>query len=150
MNNKIKQQKMEQNPILYTLLSNTQLSSYYIIINYDGVSKQMADPIFTVVRFIVSVIISTIIIYIVTKLFGEKEGIKQAFITAIIGAIVYGIVYFLLGRGIVAAIVGGIVWLLALRALYSIGWLKALVIAVIVWIAAMIVDILLPTVPGPL
>jgi hypothetical protein len=30
------------------------------------------------------------------------------------------------------------------------GWLKALVIAVIVWIAATIVGILLPTAPGPL
>jgi hypothetical protein len=110
----------------------------------------MADSVYTVISFIISVIISTIIIYIITKLFGEKEGIKQAFITAIIGAIVYSIAYFLLGTGILAAIAGGIVWLLALRALYSMGWLKALVIAVIVWIAAMIVGILLPTVPGPL
>jgi uncharacterized membrane protein YvlD (DUF360 family) len=110
----------------------------------------MADPIFGIISFVVSLIISTIIIYIVTKLFGEKEGIKQAFITAIIGAVVYGVVHFLLGRGILAAIVGGIVWLLALRALYSMGWLKALVVAVIVWIAATIVGLLLPTAPGPL
>jgi hypothetical protein len=40
--------------------------------------------------------------------------------------------------------------LIALRALYDIGWLGALVIAVIVWIAATIVGLLLPTVPGPL
>jgi hypothetical protein len=135
---------------LYILSSNGQLSSYYLIINYDELNKRMADGLFTVVSFIVSVIISTIIIYFVTKLFGEKEGIKQALIAAIIGAIVYTVVYFLIGTGWIAAIVGGIVWLLALRALYGMGWLKALVIAVIVWIAATIVGILLPTAPGPL
>jgi hypothetical protein len=37
-----------------------------------------------------------------------------------------------------------------LRALYGMGWLKALVVAVIVWIAATIVGLLLPTAPGPL
>jgi uncharacterized membrane-anchored protein len=37
-----------------------------------------------------------------------------------------------------------------LRALYGMSWLKALVVAVIVWIAAMIVGLLLPTAPGPL
>jgi hypothetical protein len=37
-----------------------------------------------------------------------------------------------------------------LKALYNIGWLKAFVIALIVWIAAAITGILLPTAPGPL
>jgi hypothetical protein len=58
--------------------------------------------------------------------------------------------YFIFGNGFIAAVVGGFVWLIALRALYDIGWLGALVIAVIVWIAATIVGLLLPTVPGPL
>ena len=94
--------------------------------------------------------ISTIIIYITTKLFGQKEGIGRAFVTAIIGAVVYSIMYFIFGSGWIAAIVGGFVWLIALRALYDIGWLRALVIAVIVWVAATIVGLLLPTAPGPL
>jgi hypothetical protein len=110
----------------------------------------VASEILSAVIFIIGVIVSTIIIYVITKLFGEKEGIGRAFLTALIGAIVYSIVYFLFGNGWVAAIVGGIVWLLALRALYKIGWLKALAIAVIVWIAATVVGLLIPTVPGPL
>lgn len=56
----------------------------------------------------------------------------------------------MLGTGWIAAIIGGFVWLLALRALYEIGWLRALAVAVIVWIAATVVGFLLPTVPGPL
>lgn len=110
----------------------------------------MANEVFSAVIFVVGLLISTIIIYIVTKLFGEKEGIGRAFVTAIVGAIAYSIVYFLLGNGWLAAIVGGIVWLIALRGLYDMGWLKALVVAVIIWIAATIVGLLLPTAPGPL
>jgi hypothetical protein len=110
----------------------------------------MADAVVSILTFIVGVIVSTILIYLVTKLFRQKEGIGRAFVTAIIGAIVYSISYFLLGTGWIAAIIGGFVWLIALRGLYDIGWLKALVVAVIVWIAATIVGFILPTVPGPL
>jgi hypothetical protein len=110
----------------------------------------LANSVYGFIIFIIGVIISSVIIYIVTKLFGEKEGIKTAIITALIGAIVYSIVAVILGNGIWAAIAGGFVWLLALKALYDIGWLKAIVIALIVWIAATIVGILLPTAPGPL
>jgi hypothetical protein len=110
----------------------------------------LANTIFAFISFVIGIIISTIIIYIVTKLFGEKEGIKTAIITAIIGSIIYSITYFLLGNGFWAAIAGGFVWLLALRALYDVGWLRAFVIAVIIWIAAAITGILLPTAVGPL
>ena len=110
----------------------------------------MANGIWAAIIFVVELIVSTIIVYVVTRLFGEKEGIGKAFLTAIAGAIVYSASYFFLGNGLIAAIVGGIVWLIALRALYHIGWLKSIGIAVIVWIVAAIVGLLLPTLPGPL
>jgi len=104
----------------------------------------------TVVFFIVGLIISTIIIYVVTKLFGEKEGIGTALMAALAGAVIYAFAYFLLGQGLLAGLIGGFVWLLALGSLYKIGWIKALVVAVIVWIVAAIVGFVLPTVVGPL
>lgn len=110
----------------------------------------MADEVWSAIVFVVGLAISTVIIYVTTKLFGQKEGIGRAFVTAIIGAIVYSVVYFIFGSGWIAAIVGGIIWLIALRALYDIAWLRALVIAVIVWIVATIVGLLLPTATGPL
>jgi CBS domain containing-hemolysin-like protein len=110
----------------------------------------MANEFVSALSFIIGLAISTIIIWIVTKLFGQKEGIGRAFLTAVIGAVVYSVFYFLLGNGWLAAIIGGIVWLLALRGLYDIGWLRAFVIAIIIWIAATIVGLLLPTAPGPL
>jgi hypothetical protein len=110
----------------------------------------MTNELLSAIIFIVGLIISTIIIYITTKLLGQKEGIGRAFVTALIGTLVYSVVYFIFGNGLIAAVVGAIIWLIALRALYNIGWLKAFIIAVIVWIAATIIGFLLPTVPGPL
>lgn len=110
----------------------------------------MAELLTSALIFIISLAISTVIIYIVTRLFGQKEGVGRAFAAAIVGTVVYSLAYFFLGTGWIAAIIGGIVWLLALRALYDIGWLRALGIAVIVWIAATVVGVLLPTAPGPL
>jgi len=104
----------------------------------------------TAVFFIVGLIISAIIIFVVTKLFGEKEGFGTALLAALVGAIIYALAYFLLGHGLLAALIGGFAWLLALGSLYSMGWLKALVVAVIVWIVAAIVGFVFPTVVGPL
>jgi hypothetical protein len=49
-----------------------------------------------------------------------------------------------------AAIIVGIAWLLSLKWLYKIGWIKSIVIAIVIWIITSIVGILLPTAPGPL
>ena len=110
----------------------------------------MANEIYSVFIFLIGLAVSTIIIFIITKLFGEKEGIGRAFAAAIVGTIVYTAVYYFVGRGWIAAIVGGIVWLIALRALYKMGTLKALIVAVVIWIVATIVGLLLPTATGPL
>jgi hypothetical protein len=106
----------------------------------------------TVIVFLISLVVSAIIIYFVTKIFGEKEGFGTALLAAFIGAIIYAATYYFLRPelGWLASLIGGIAWLIALGALYSIGWLKALVIAVIVWIIAAVVSIILPTVTGPL
>jgi hypothetical protein len=104
----------------------------------------------TVLTFIIALIISTVIIYVITKFFGEKEGISTAILTALIGTVIYTIVYYFLGQGLLAAFIAGIVWLLALQMLYSIGWIKSLIIAVVIWIVTSIVGWFLPTLLGPL
>lgn len=110
----------------------------------------MADTLWGIILFVIGLVISTVIIYVVTKLFREKEGIKQAFAAALVGSVVYSIMYFIFGHGFLAAVIGGIVWLLALKALYSFGWIKAFVIALIIWIISAIVGLIIPTGPGPL
>jgi hypothetical protein len=108
------------------------------------------DILTAAILFVIALIISTVVIYVVTRMFGEKEDIQTALIAAVAGTIIYAIVYFLIGHGIIAAIIGGIAWLIALRTLYKIGWLKALAIAVIIWIVTAIVGWFLPTLTGPL
>jgi hypothetical protein len=110
----------------------------------------MVSFVAALVAFVVALIISTVIIYVVTKLFGETESITTAFLAALIGTIIYTGVYYLFGQGLLAAVVAGIVWLLALQYFYKIGWLKSLIIAVVVWIVASIVGWFLPTITGPL
>ena len=104
----------------------------------------------TVIFFLIGLAISTIIIYVITKLFDEKEGVGTAILAALIGAVIYALAYFFLGEGLLAALVAGFVWWLALGSLYSMGWWKALGVAVVVWIVAFFVGFLLPTVVGPL
>lgn len=110
----------------------------------------MADYVDLAVGFLIALVVSTIIIWLVGKLTGEKEGIGTAILAALIGTVIYTGAYYLLGNGVWAAIIGGIVWLIALKALYKIGWLKALLVAILIWIITAIVGFFLPTVNGPL
>jgi len=90
-----------------------------------------------------------VIIYVVTKLLGEKEGLITALIAALAGTVIYTIVFSILGQGILAAIIAGIAWLLALQFLYKIGWIKSLLIAILIWIVATIAGWFLPALTGP-
>jgi hypothetical protein len=103
-----------------------------------------------VIFFLIGLIVSTIIIYVITKVFGEKEGIGTAILAALVGAVIYALAYYFLGNGLLAALVAGFVWLLALGSLYSMGWWKALGVAIVVWVVAFLVGFILPTVVGPL
>jgi predicted neutral ceramidase superfamily lipid hydrolase len=104
----------------------------------------------SVIIFIIGLLISTLVIYLVTSITRHRRSIKLALFTAIIGSIVYGIVYLWLGNGFLSAVLGGIAWLLALKAIYHMGWLKAMIIAVSIWIITSIIGVLLPTATGPL
>jgi len=86
---------------------------------------------------------------VITKLFGQREGIKTAFFAAIIGTIVFTIVYAILGTGVISGIVGGIAWLFALRWLYHMSWLRSIAVAIVVWIAGIIIGAVIPTGIGP-
>ncbi len=110
----------------------------------------MVTPLATLIGFVVSLVVSTIIIYIVTRFLGDKEGVGTAVIAAVTGSVIYALSYFFLGGGLLATLAGGIFWLLALGTLYNMGWTKALLTAIVVWIFASVTSIVLPTLTGPL
>jgi hypothetical protein len=99
--------------------------------------------------FVISLIISTIIIWLVAKLMGESEGIGTAFLAGLIGAVIFALVNFIFGNGLIAAFIAGIAWLIALGTLYRMGWAKAFIVALIIWIVASVVGYFLPTLSGP-
>ena len=102
------------------------------------------------VRFLVGLLISTVVIYVVTFFMRQRRSVKLAFFAAIIGSIVYYIAFIALGHSFLSAVLGGIAWLLALKAIYRMGWLKALIVAVTIWIITTFVGEWLPTALGPL
>jgi hypothetical protein len=104
----------------------------------------MVSNVSTLMNFIVAVIISTVIIYYIAKFFGAKDSLTTAVIAALVGSLVYTLFYYVLGYGLLPAFIAGIVWLLALQKLYTIGWLRALVIAVVIWIVTSLVGWFLP------
>lgn len=104
----------------------------------------------SVLMFIVALIVSAVIIYVITKVFGETEDIKTAFMAAIIGTVIYTLIYYFIGQGLIAAFIAGIVWLIALQKLYTIGWVKSLIIAVVIWIVTSITGWFLPYLTGPM
>jgi hypothetical protein len=97
-----------------------------------------------VIGFLISLVVSGVIIYLATKLLGEKEGFGTAIFAALIGAIIFALASYFIVVGWIAALIGGIAWLIALSSLYNIGWLKSLVIAIVIWIFAAIVSWVLP------
>jgi hypothetical protein len=99
--------------------------------------------------FLISLVISGIIIYLAAKLLGETEGFGTAILAALAGAAIFAFVYYFIGIGWVAALIGGIAWLIALGSLYKMGWIKSFVVAVIIWVFATIVSLVLPTLVGP-
>ena len=106
--------------------------------------------IWTIIVFVIGLVISTVIIYFITKVFGEREGIKYAFLAAISGSIIYGILKNLIGNNIITSIIGGALWIFVLKIIYRMKWLKALLIAFIIWGITNLIEILIPTLPGPL
>jgi hypothetical protein len=104
----------------------------------------MVTYVFTLMTFVVALIISTIIIYYVARFFGAKDSLTTAVLAALIGTAVYTIFYYVLGQGLIAAFIAGIVWLLALQKLYTIGWFRALIIAVFIWIVTSVAGWFLP------
>ena len=100
--------------------------------------------------FLISLVVSGLIIYIATKLFGEKEGFGTALLTAFIGAIIFALASYMISSAWIASIVAGIAWIIAIGSLYNIGWLKSFIIAIVIWVLARIIGVILPTISGPL
>ncbi len=100
--------------------------------------------------FLLGLIVSSLVIYFVTSIFGRGKGIMTAVVAALSGSAIYTLAFMLLSSGLVSTLAGGVVWLLAIKHFYNVGWLRATIIALGIWILTNFVSIFLPTVAGPL
>ncbi len=108
------------------------------------------ENIGTVIHFLLGLLISTVVIYIVTTFMRQRRSVKLALFAAIIGSIVYIVSYIEFKDDFISAFLGGIAWLLSLKFIYRMGWLKALIVAVVIWIITTLLGNWLPTAIGPL
>lgn len=101
----------------------------------------------SIVAFVVSLLIGGLGIYLGAKFVVDVEDFGYALVTALIGGLLWGIVQFfvpLIG-GIVALI--AYLWLINRR--YPGGWLEAILITLVAWIAVVAVFVVLSLfVPG--
>jgi hypothetical protein len=80
-------------------------------------------------------IISTVIIYAITKILRKRKVLGT-----LMESVQSSCRLRLAWTGFVAVITG-IFWLVALQLLYKIGWIKSLIIAVVIWVVASIVGL---------
>ncbi|MEM2940568.1 MAG: hypothetical protein QW304_03335 [Thermoproteota archaeon] len=99
--------------------------------------------ILRVVEFLVAWGISTIVIYLAVMTYPrkrEKSDLVNSVVTALLGAIVFEVFAYL---GIpLGGLLALIVWLFILKKMFKVGWIGAVVIALIIWVLNIIISML--------
>jgi len=108
----------------------------------------------TIVTFVVSLLIGGLGIYAGARLLTGEGDFERAVWTALFGALGWAVVSLLVGwipflGGLIATVLGFIVYLGIINARYPGGWVDAAGIALVAWIASVIVLALVgPLLPG--
>jgi hypothetical protein len=94
----------------------------------------------TIVVFVVSLLVGALGIYLGARVVADHDDFSYAVITALLGAIIWAVVGFLFGW---IPLLGPLLALIAYVALinyrYPGGWVNAIMISLIAWVASLIV-----------
>lgn len=94
----------------------------------------------TVVVFVVSLLIGGIGIYVGARVVSDVDDYVHALVTALIGAVVWAVVGFFFGWiPFLGALLALLAYLAVVNYRYPGGWVDAIVISVIAWIASLVV-----------
>jgi hypothetical protein len=94
----------------------------------------------TVVVFVVSLLIGGIGIYVGARVVSDVDDYVHALVTALIGAVVWAVVGFFFGWiPFLGTLLALLAYLAVINYRYPGGWVDAIVIAVIAWIASLVV-----------
>jgi len=92
--------------------------------------------------FAVSLLIGGFAIFAGAKLAFKSKDYSHALVTALLGAVAWALVDALLSRlgtgGLLASIVGLVVWVWVVRWRYRVGWIRAGIIGIGAWLAAIV------------
>ena len=98
----------------------------------------------SIIVFVVSLLIGALGIYVGARVIVDVDDYTYAIITALIGAIVWAVVSFFLGWiPLLGPILTFIAYLAVINWRYPGGWVQALLIALIAWIAVLVVQYVL-------
>lgn len=98
----------------------------------------------SIIVFVVSLLVGALGIYIGARIIVDYDDFTDAIITALIGAIVWLIVTFLVAwipllGGLLATILALIAYVAVINWRYPGGWVSAILIALVAWIASLVV-----------
>lgn len=94
----------------------------------------------SIVVFVVSLLIGALGIYVGARVVADVDDYGYAIVTALIGAIVWAVVSFFLGWiPFLGPLLTFLAYLAVINYRYPGGWVNAIVIALIAWIASAIV-----------
>jgi hypothetical protein len=94
----------------------------------------------SVVVFVVSLLVGALGIYVGARVVVDRDDYSYAVLTALIGAVVWAVVGFFVGWiPLLGPIVVLIAYVAVLKARYPGGWIDAGLIALIAWLASLIV-----------
>ncbi|WP_135302253.1 hypothetical protein [Haloarcula amylovorans] len=98
----------------------------------------------SVVVFVVSLLVGALGIYVGARVVAGYDDYTYAIVTALLGAIIWGVVGFLFGWiPLLGPLLVLIAYVAVINARYPGGWGNAILIALIAWIASLVVLYLL-------
>lgn len=96
--------------------------------------------------FGVSLLIGGFAIHVGSIIAFTSRNYSHAVLTALLGALAWAIVDFGLSElgvsGLPASVAGLLVWIYVVRLRYSVGWIRAAIVAAAAWLAALFVLVL--------
>lgn len=93
----------------------------------------------SIIVFVVSLLIGALGIYVGARVIVGYEDYTYAIVTALVGAIVYAIVSFLVPIPLLGLILALVAYLAIINWRYPGGWVQAIAITLVAWLAVVIV-----------
>ena len=94
----------------------------------------------TIIVFVVSLLIGAFGIYLGARIITDADDFTYAIVTALIGAIIWAIVAFFFGWiPLLGPLLALVAYIAVINWRYPGGWVNAVVIALIAWIASLVV-----------